>query len=71
MEGGRGANMEGGRGARDINLNIPTLEREEVQAAPNPWTIRKKLSNTDANPDRCEIIFPIRQVKENLLPYLL
>lgn len=66
--------MAAGRGsARDINLNLPAAcEREEVQPAPpNPWTIKKKLSNTDANPDRCEIILPIRQVKEHLLPYLL
>ena len=71
MEGGRGATTEGGRGARNIDLNIPAPEREEVQAAPNQWTITKKLSYTDANPDRCEIILPIRQVKEHLLPFLL
>ena len=63
--------MEEGRGEREINLNIPANEREEVQAPLNPWTIRKRLSHTDANPDRSEIILPIRQVKEHLLPNLL
>ena len=60
MEGGRGATTEGGRGARDINLNIPAFEGEEVQGAHNPWTIRKELINTNANLDRCEIILSIR-----------
>ena len=63
--------MEGGRGARDINLNIPASEGEEVQGAPNPWTIRKALFNTDANLDRCEIVLYIYQAKEHLLPHFV
>lgn len=54
-----------------IDLNIPLNEVvEEVKREPEPWAIRKRLSASDANPNRSEIILPSLQVKEYLLPEL-
>lgn len=55
---------------RGFDLNLPINEVEEVEQDPNLWTIRKKLSASDANPNRSEIILPGQQVRDHLLPNL-
>ena len=62
--------MERGGDIHGFDLNIPINEVEEVEQDTNLWGIRKRLSVSDANPNRSEIILPSQHVREHLLPNL-
>ena len=50
--------MERGGDIRGFDLNIQINEVDEVEQDTNLWGIWKRLSASDANPNRSEIILP-------------